>query len=132
MQPEKYVSKFPHKSGGQNEVMDRRPQLDGNNRIAELVRRIVRDGPLDQSLEDINSSPFTPNIRYTRHPSDFKLPTLEMYDEQTDPTFHLIRYIRHIEVLGTSEEVMSRCFLLYLTDLAAIWFRQLKNESIST
>ena len=45
---------------------------------------------------------------------------------------HITRYIRHMEVLGASEEVMARCFPLYLSDLAALWFRQLETGSIRT
>lgn len=37
-----------------------------------------------------------------------------------------------MEVLGASEEVMARYFLLYMTDIAALWFRQLESSSIGT
>lgn len=37
-----------------------------------------------------------------------------------------------MEVLDASEEIMGRCFPLYLTNLVAMWFKQLKNGSIST
>ena len=55
-----------------------------------------------------------------------------MYNRKADPTVHLTKYIRHMEVLGASDEVMARCFPLYLTDIAAMWFRQLENGSIGT
>lgn len=61
---------------------------------------------LKQSSEDVNVSPFTRNIRYVRNPSDLKLPTLKTYDENIDRTVHLMRYIRHIEMLSAFEEFM--------------------------
>lgn len=88
--------------------------------------------PTDQSLEDVNRNLFTSNIRNTVNPPNFKLPTLEMYDGKSNLTIHLMRHIRHMEVFGACNEVMGRCFLLYLTDLAAMWFRRLENRSIST
>lgn len=47
-----------------------------------------------------------------------------------DHVVHLTRYMRHMEVLGASDEVMTLCFSLYLTDIAALWFRQLESGSI--
>lgn len=49
------------KSRGQNVANDLRLPLD-DNRIAKMIERIVRDGPLDQSLKDVNKDPFTANI----------------------------------------------------------------------
>lgn len=39
-----YVTKFPHQSRRQNIAFGRRPSLNGENRIVELARRIVRGG----------------------------------------------------------------------------------------
>lgn len=100
--------------------------------LAKMVRRAMRSGLTNHSSEDVNKSLFTSNTQHARNPSDFKLPTLEKYDGKTDRTVHLMRYIRHREVSGVSEEVMGWCFLLYLTDLTTLWFRQLDNGSIST
>ena len=79
----------------------------------------------------MNNSPFTPNFRYAMNPPDFILSMLEMFDRKTVPMVHLIRFIRYIEVLGASEEVIGRCFPLYLIYLAALWFGQLENCSIT-
>lgn len=84
-----------------------RVHLDDNDRLAEVVRRAMRDGLPNQSLEDVNKSPFTSNIQYNRNPSNFKLSTLETYDEQIDPIVHLMRYFQHMELLGASEEVIG-------------------------
>lgn len=52
---------------------------------------------------------------------------LEAYDGQKDPTAHLMCYVWYIEVLSTSDVIMEKCFLLYLIDIAAIWFWQLET-----
>lgn len=62
---------------------------------------------------------FTHNIWYVRNPSNFKLLTLELYNGRIDLTPHPMRYIRHMDVLGASEEVMRR-FSLYSIELVAV------------
>src|SRR5574338_156046 len=112
--------------------MDRGQPLVGNTGLADIIRRTIRGGLTNRDLEGVNKSSFTRNIRTARNPPDFKLHTLEVYNGKTDPTDHLMRYTRHMEVLGATEEVMARCFPLYLTDIAAMWFRQLEDGSIGT
>ena len=126
------ISEFPRELGGQDESNERRLHLGDTDKLAEMVRRAMRGGLVNKDLKDVNRSPFTPAIRRARNPPDFKLPSLDMYDGRTDPTVHLTKYMRHMEVLGASEEVMARCFPLYLTDIAALWFRQLDSGSIGT
>ena len=86
----------------------------------------------NRDLEGVNRSPFAREIRIAQNPPKFKLPSVEVYNGKAAPTDHLMRYSRHMEVLGASEEVSARCFPLYLTDLAAMWFRQLEEGSIRT
>lgn len=130
--PEEYVPEFPSRLGGQDRNLTRGQPLDGDERMIGLMRRIMREGLPSGGVKEVSRSPFTPNIRNARNPPKFKLPTLEPYDGRSDPTMHITRYIRHMEVLGASEEVMARCFPLYLSDLAALWFRQLETGSIGT
>ena len=87
---------------------------------------------MNRDLEDVNMSPFAPTIRQARNPPEFKLPTLETYDGRMDLAVHLTWYMRHMEVLGASKEIMAWCFPLYMTDIAALWFRQLGSGSIGT
>lgn len=53
--------------------------------MVEMIRRIVRDGPPDQSLKDVNRNSFTSNIQNAMNPLNFKLPTLGMYDGKSNP-----------------------------------------------
>ncbi len=92
----------------------------------------MRGGSSSRRLEEVSRSPFTSNLRNARNPPKFKLPMLDPYDGKSDPTMHITIYIRHMEVPGASEEVMARCFPLFLLDLAMLWFRKLENGSIRT
>ena len=112
---EEYVPEFPRGHGGQ-------PPTD-NTGLVEIIRRTMRGGLTNGDLEGVNRSPFSQEIRMAQNPPKFKLPSVEVYDGKTDPTDHLMRYTRHMEVLGASEEVMARCFPLYLTEINAMWFR---------
>ena len=132
VQPGRHTHGNSRGLGGQVEDSERELQLGDNDRLAEMVRRAMRGGLVNRDLEDVNRSPFSSAIRMARNPPEFKLPSLDMYNGKTDPTVHLTKYMRHMEVLGASEEVMARCFPLYLTDIAALWFRQLESGSIGT
>lgn len=66
----------------------------------------MRDRLPNQSFENLNRSPFASNIRHAKNLSDYKVPTIKMYDKKTDPTINLMSYICHTEVLDASEEVM--------------------------
>ena len=102
------------------------------NQIADAIRRYARGGASHTNLESITRSPLSSGIRNSRNPPDFKLPVLESYDGRKDPTAHLTRYIRHMEVLSASEDVMAKCFSFFLTDIAAMWYRQLEADSITS
>jgi len=132
VRPEEYIPEFPRGAQGQAGNDNWRQPFGDNDRIAEAIRQAMRGGLVNRDIENVSRSPFTPNIRYARNPPDFKLPTLGAYEGKTDPTVHLMKYIRHMEVMGVSEEVMARCFPLYLEGIAALWFRQLDNGFIGT
>ena len=104
---EEYVPEFPRGLIGQSGNMDRGQPLVGNTGLADIIRRTIRRGLTNRDSEGVNKSPFTRNIRTARNPPDFKLPTLEVYNEKTNPTDHLMRYTRHMEVLGAMKEVMA-------------------------
>lgn len=85
-----------------------------------MIRRDMRGGLVNRDMEDVNRSPFASNIRNARNSPEFKLPALEVYEGKLDSTVHMMRYIRNMKVLRASEEVLTRCFPLYLTDVAEL------------
>lgn len=70
------VSGFPRGLGGQDADSRQRLPLDYSDRLADMIRRAMREGLVNRDLEDVNRSSFTLTIRRARNPSDFKLPTL--------------------------------------------------------
>lgn len=92
-------------SGDRSRMLTLTPMND-DDRLAEMVRRAMLDELPNQSMKDINMSPFTLNIRSDKSPPNFKLLTLETYDGKTNPIVHLMRYISHTEVLGAYDEVI--------------------------
>lgn len=118
--PEEQILGFPRGLRVQVGDNGRRLSLDGNDGLAGMIRWAMRGGLINKDLEDVNMSPFIPRIRQARNALEFKLSTLKTYDGKTDPVVHLTIYMRHMEVLGASKEVMTRCFPLYLTDIATL------------
>lgn len=94
--------------------------------------RMIEEHNKDSDLEDDNGSPFYLNILQALTPTGFRMPTTEPFDGTTNPRVHLMRYMQHMGVARTNEEVMCRCFLIFLTRLATMWFCRLDNGSISS
>ena len=63
---------------------------------------------------------------------DFKLLSMHPYDGKSNPLVNLLKYEQHMEVAGASEEIMCKCFPIYLTDLATMWFCRLEPGSIDS
>ena len=82
--------------------------------------------------DDENGSPFALNIVNARTPRHFRMPTMDPYDGTTDPRVHLARYAQHMGVAQASEEVTCRCFPIFLTGLATMWFCRLDCGSINS
>lgn len=54
------------------------------------------------------------------------------YDGKSNPHVHQLKYEQHTKVAGASEEIMYKCFPIYLTDLATMWFYRLDPSSIDS
>ena len=125
---------LPHSSelnaGGTSSGLVNLQQLFEGDRLANLIERLSRGRTYQNDMDDVNHNPFTQEIRNSRNPPDFKLPQLEPYNGRADPTVHLMRYKRHMEVQSASENVMAKCFPLFLADITSMWIRQLETESI--
>ena len=53
---------------------------------------------------DYNSLSLFPNVRL---PTKFKMPTLDKFDGTGNPKSHLKMYMRAIQLLGATEEVLA-------------------------
>ena len=70
------------------------------NKMEEMIRRACKM----EELIDYDSLSLFPNARL---PPKFKMPTLDKFDGTGYPKFHLKMYMRAMQPLGATEEVLA-------------------------
>ena len=65
---------------------------------------MIRRAHKMEDLMDYNSLSLFPNVRL---PTKFKMPTLDKFDGTSNPKSHLKMYMRAIQLLGATEEVLA-------------------------
>ncbi|RWV89203.1 hypothetical protein GW17_00048656 [Ensete ventricosum] len=65
-------------------------------------------------------------------PLNFRLPSLEVYDRNSDPTEHIPAFRAQIALYDTSNALIYRAFLTTLRGLAQMWYNRLKLLSFSS
>ena len=73
---------------------------------------------------DYNSLSLFPSARF---PPKFKMPTLDKFDGTSCPKSHLKMYMRAMQPLGATEEVLAQMFQNTLTGAALRWFFNLDD-----
>ncbi|RRT48204.1 hypothetical protein B296_00032334 [Ensete ventricosum] len=102
-----------------------------NQRLDEVQRDFVRS---KEEVEETTKggSPFAPEILDKPIPSSFRLPTLEPYDESTDPTDHVAVFRAQMALYDTSDTLMCHTFPTTLRGPTQMWYRRLKPSFISS
>ena len=77
-----------------------------------------------EGLMDYQSLSLFPDVRL---PPKFKLPTLDKFDGTGCPKSHLKMYIRAMQPLGATEELLAQMFQNTLTRAALRWFLNLDD-----
>ena len=90
------------------------------NKMEEMIRRACKM----EDLMDFNSLSLFPNVRL---PPKFKMPTLDKFDGIGCPKSHLKMYMRAMQPLGATEEVLAQMFQNTLTRAALRWFLTLDD-----
>ena len=88
------------------------------NKMEEMIRRACKM----ENLMDYDSLSLFPNVRL---PPKFKIPTWDKFDWTCYSKFHLKMYMRVIQPLGTTEEVLAQMFQNTLTGATLKWFLNL-------
>ncbi|RRT84473.1 hypothetical protein B296_00003067 [Ensete ventricosum] len=65
-------------------------------------------------------------------PLNFRLPSLEVYDRNSDPTEYIPTFRAQIALYDTSNALIYRAFLTTLRGLAQMWYNHLKLLSFSS
>ena len=90
------------------------------DKMEEMIRRACKM----EDLMDFNSLSLFPNVRL---PPKFKMPTLDKFDGIGCPKSHLKMYMRAMQPLGATEEVLAQMFQNTLTGAALRWFLTLDD-----
>ena len=90
------------------------------NKIEEMIRKTHK---MDE-LMDYDSLSLFPNARL---PPKFKMPTLNKFDGTGHSKSHLKMYMRAMQPLGVTEEVLAQMFQNTLTGAILRWFLNLDD-----
>ena len=90
------------------------------NKMEEMIRRARKM----EDLMDYDSLSLFPNARL---PPKFKMPTLDKFDWTSCPKSHLKMYMRAMQPLGVTEEVLAQMFQNTLTGATLRWFLNLDD-----
>ena len=90
------------------------------NKMEEMIRRAYKM----EELMDYDSFSIFPNARL---PPKFKMPNLNKFDGTGCPKSHLKMYMRAMQPLGTTEEVLAQMFQNTLTEATLRWFLNLDD-----
>ena len=90
------------------------------NKMEEMIRRARKM----ENLIDYDSLSLFPDVRL---PPKFTMPTLDKFDGTGCPKSHLKMYIRAMQPLGMTEEVLAQMFQNTLTGAAIRWFLNLDD-----
>ena len=103
------------------------PTLENGKKINERMNRMeemIRRARKMEELMDYDSLSLFPNARL---PPKFKMPTLDKFDGTSCPKSYLKMYIRAMQPLGVTEEVLAQMFQNTLTRATFRWFLNLDD-----
>ena len=102
-------------------IIEHKKEID--KKMKKMEETIKRSKRLDD-LIDYQSLPLFPNVRL---PPKFKMLVLDKFDGIGFPKFHLKMYIRAIQPLGATEEMLAQMFQNTLTRAALRWFLNMED-----
>ncbi|RZS02178.1 hypothetical protein BHM03_00032165 [Ensete ventricosum] len=102
-----------------------------HQRLDEVQKEVLKSkGEIGESSK--GGSPFTAEIQDKPLSTNFRLPTLELYDGSCDLTEHITTFRAQMALYDTSDALMCRAFPATLRGPARTWYCRLKPVSISS
>ena len=123
------VQQFQNLKSNQEENKDDHdlPTMESEKKINERMNKMeemIRRARKMEDLIDYDSLSLFPNVRL---PPKFKMPTLDKFDGIGCPKSHLKMYMRAMQPLGATEEVLAQMFQNTLTGAPLRWFFNLDD-----
>ena len=103
------------------------PALESKKKINEWMNKMekmIRRARKIEEVIDYDSISLFPNARL---PPKFKMPNLDKFDVTNCLKSHLKMYMRDMQPLGATEEVLAQMFQNTLTGAALRWFLNLDD-----
>ncbi|GMG98302.1 hypothetical protein Nepgr_000142 [Nepenthes gracilis] len=97
-------------------------------RVDKIWNRVFQE---EERAIDLDRSPFTAEILSHLLPTKLKMPSLDLYDGDSDPVDHLDHFRTHLSIQGLEDSAMCRYFPLTLKGDARIWFHHLPSGTVS-
>ena len=94
------------------------------NKRMKKVEEMIKRARKMEDLMDYQSLSLFPDVRL---PPKFKMPTLDKFERTGYPKSHLKMYIRAMQPLGATEELLAQMFQNTLTGAALRWFLNLDD-----
>ncbi|RWW70680.1 hypothetical protein BHE74_00021636 [Ensete ventricosum] len=100
------------------------------NKQLDEVQKEVTKSKEETSESSKRGSPFVPEIQDKPISTSFRLPALESYDGNSDPTEHVAAFRAQIALYDSSDALMCRVFPTTLRGPTRMWYSQLSRASI--
>ena len=123
------MQQFQNSKGNQEEdkTDHNPPVVESENKINERMDKMeewIRRARKMEELMDYDTLSLFPNARL---PPKFKMPTLNKFDGTGCPKSHMKMYMKAMQPLGMTEEVLAQMFQNTLTGVVLRWFLNLDN-----
>ena len=123
------VQQFQSLKNGQeeNKTEHNPPTMESEKKTIERINKMEEMIKKARKMEDLmnyQSLSLFPDVRL---PPKFKMPTLDKFDGTSYPKSHLKMYMRAMQPLGATEELLAQMFQNTLTRASLRWFLNLDD-----
>ena len=111
----------------ENKVEHNPPTMESEKKINKRMKKVeemIKRAHKMEDLMDYQSLSLFPDVRL---PPKFKMPTMDNFERTSCLKSHLKMYIRAIQPLGATEELLAQMFQNTLTGAAPKWFLNLDD-----